>query len=246
MNIAKKGWAFGLILALVLCTGIPVMAEDSDLATTGEAGFVNNPALPPIVNPLEPESELDIEQSGTASPLNLDYVPDLNFGDHKITSKKMIYYASSLTVRNVDKDNEESAEIKVPNFIQITDNRGTGAGWSLSVSASAFQTEPGGKVLTGAEITFSNPQVYTPNSSSDEPVASGPVVIPAAEGGGSSPVLEAGEGAGKATWGVYFAGTQDERTGDTSVALMIPGQAVKLAETYTATLTWNLVEAPYS
>ena len=48
-------------------------------------------------------------------------------------------------------------------FIQITDNRGTGAGWKVTAAASSFND--GTKdTLSGAVITFNNGEVVSPTT----------------------------------------------------------------------------------
>ena len=41
-----------------------------------------------------------------------------------------------------------------PNYVQVTDNRGTEAGWSLKVKQEGQFKSTSGKELTGAAITF--------------------------------------------------------------------------------------------
>ena len=55
-------------------------------------------------------------------PLSLDYVSSIDFGTQKITM--------------FEKKTYESTSLKP--FIQVTDNRGTGAGWKVTAAACSF------------------------------------------------------------------------------------------------------------
>ncbi|PFR63693.1 cell surface protein, partial [Bacillus cereus] len=74
----------------------------------------------------------------------MDYVSNIEFGEHEINSGTQVYNAQ----------NENP-------FIQVSDNRGTGAGWKLSATASEFKNEDGSKILKGAELSFKNGEVKT-------------------------------------------------------------------------------------
>ena len=74
--------------------------------------------------PLDPTDEDNPtdEPTHNKGPLSLDYVSSIDFGTQKINMyKKEIYESTSLKP-----------------FIQITDNRGTGAGWKVTAAASSF------------------------------------------------------------------------------------------------------------
>lgn len=234
MKIARKLFVNGLIVSLLLSSATLARAETAE--TEGEVGFVNNTLLPPVVNPLEPGTEIETDMEGTAGPLSIDYVPQLDFGKNQISTADKTYYAALNTVTVKD----GGTQMDVPNFVQVTDNRGNKAGWTLSVSASHFMTGEG-EVLTGAYLTFHNANVYTPNARGDGPTALDPVRI--AEVDTSYPVLTAAAGQGAATWGAYYGNAEDN--GKNSVTLSVPGRSTKLAEKYTATLTWSLAETPY-
>ncbi|MGH2220955.1 WxL domain-containing protein, partial [Enterococcus faecalis] len=64
---------------------------------------------------------------GSTGPLTLDYASSLNFGENIISTKHEIYFASAQVLK--DKNNVEKTG---PLIAQITDNRGTLEGWTLS------------------------------------------------------------------------------------------------------------------
>lgn len=235
MKIARTLLLTALVIPIASTHPTSVWAESSK--TEGEVGFIENVTLPPIVNPLNPNSEIETDLEKTVGALSIDYASNLDFGNHQISTSDKTYYAAANTV--TVKENGE--EVVIPNFVQVTDNRGTKGGWTLSVTASDFSTESG-KILTGAYITFHHANVYTPNSRGDGPIATYPVMVE--EAGTPFPIMRANDGQGTATWGVYYAGT-DDSTGEKAITLHVPGESTKMAESYTSTLEWNLSETPY-
>lgn len=68
------------------------------------------------------------DSNGVASfesgDLTLDFVSSFDFGNHPISKNDEIYSAAAQKT-----DDGKS----IPNFVQVTDLRGTGNGWSLNV-----------------------------------------------------------------------------------------------------------------
>ena len=62
--------------------------------------------------------------------LSLDFASSLSFGQQKISSTDEIYYAHGQKVL----DGSGTVSGIVPNYAQVTDVRGTFAGWTLSVA----------------------------------------------------------------------------------------------------------------
>lgn len=75
-----------------------------------------------------------------------------------------------------------------PNYVQVTDNRGTEAGWSLKVKQEGQFKSTSGKELTGAAITFKNGNVVT---ASDSGKPTGPATITLNSDGSQSDVMSA-------------------------------------------------------
>lgn len=235
MKIVRKLLVISLSVPILLSKATLVGAEPLEIK--GEVGFVENTTRPPVVNPLDPDSEIEIDTGGSIGALSVDFASSLDFGRNQVSTSDKTYYAAANTVTV----KESGEEIVVPNFVQVTDNRGTKAGWTLSITASDFTTEEG-RVLTGAYITFHHAHIYTPNSLGNEPVAVESVMLEEVET--PYPIVTANDGQGTATWGVYYAGV-DDATGEKSITLHVPGESTKMAETYKSTLEWSLSEAPY-
>ena len=76
-----------------------------------------------------------------AGDLKLQAAPALDFGQHEISAAVQVYTAES-----------------VGDPVRISDLRGSGEGWSLTVALSKFQLkEDGGDTLAGAVINTSAP-----------------------------------------------------------------------------------------
>ncbi len=235
MKKRRKLLVTGLFILVFFNNDRLIKAESFE--SKGEVGFLKNSTSPPIVNPLDPDVELEIDTEGSTSELSIDYASDLEFGSNQISTSDKTYYAAAdvLVAKGSGK------EVLVPNFVQVTDNRGTKVGWTLSVTASDFTTGDG-RILKGAYITFNHANTYDANSTGDAPTVEQSIALE--QVGTPYPMMIAANGQGSATWGIYFAGGEDD-TGDYSVTLSVPGESTKMADTYTSTLTWNLAETPY-
>ncbi|GMC09707.1 cell surface protein [Enterococcus thailandicus] len=190
------------------------------------------------VNPIDP-TDPDGPNPGTNGPLSIDYASSLDFGVQKITSKDQTYFAASQKYNTLDAEGNPSTEVKEgPNYVQVTDNRGTEAGWSLKVNQEGQFTSTSGKELTGATISFKNGRVVTA-SDSGKPV--GPETIVLNADGSQSDVMAASVGNGAGTY-LYTWGTAT--TASESIELSVPGSTTKYAEKYSTKLTWTLTDVP--
>ncbi|WP_019299534.1 WxL domain-containing protein [Lactococcus garvieae] len=178
--------------------------------------------------------------------LSLDFASRIDFGRNRISNKDMVYYAEPQHVVL-----EDGATKDVPHYVQITDNRGSNAGWHLQVKQERQLENPNTryKVLTGAEIRLTEPHVVS-NQSGDPslvtPKTPPVVLIP----GQTSEVMQAPEGSGGGTWQDVFGHLQRikidqaEVLKNTSITLSLPGKTPKDAVTYKSRLTWTLIDAP--
>ncbi|EIR4022316.1 WxL domain-containing protein [Enterococcus faecalis] len=142
--------------------------------------------------------------------LTLDAVPDFDFGQQQITAQDKNYNAQSASE------------------VQVTDLRGSSAGWELTVNAT--QLESNGKALTGSQINLTN-GVGT-NNNGETVTFSNSVLVPSTEVKVMSAAQNNGNGISKGTWQA------------TDVTLHVPGTTTKAAGQYTATLTWTLKDVP--
>lgn len=158
--------------------------------------------------------------------LRLDKVPDIfNFGTQTLSSQPQDYTL-----------NTESHPT-----LTVTDNRGTGTGWEVTVQAPKLQT-PSGKTLDGGNIVIDQSQNLNGNGSvSQPPIVSPSVTADTVDASGNPvPVVIAGAEAdqhqGMGTWAINWEYNQ--------VHLKInPGEAFS-GEPYTTTITWTLNNTP--
>ncbi|MBJ8204953.1 WxL domain-containing protein [Bacillus cereus] len=203
----------------------------------------NNPDPEVPVNPVDP-TDPEGPNPGTNGPLSIDYASSLDFGINKISNKDMTYYAKAQELRS------DEGSTYVPNYVQISDNRGTNAGWTLTVKQEGqlSNATAQNKELTGSQIQFVDPTVaskteVTPPTPAD--------VITLDPNGAESPVMSAKQSAGAGLW-VDRWGTVEEMAGDQgekvqktkAISLTIPGKTPKDAVKYSTKLTWNLSDVP--
>lgn len=180
-----------------------------------------DPTNPDNPNPPSPTDPEDPGNGGTGNegPLTLDYVSNIQFGTQKIMSGNTTYNAKN----------------KDP-FVQVSDKRGTGDGWSLAVKADEFKSDTG-EVLTGAVLSFKNGQVKSQSSNVSSPPTANDVVFDNTD---SKVIMLAEEDAGRGTWVTVFSGTEGNNS---NVQLNVLAGSAN-AQNYTATMTWELSNAP--
>jgi len=193
-----------------------------------------DPENPDPKDPVKPIDPTDPEgpKPGTDGPLSIDYASSFQFGTQKITTADKDYYAQ------LQKYQGEKAD--GPNYVQVTDKRGSQKGWNLSVTQNGEFKTSDGDILDGASLSLSNGVI-----SSNTDAAFSPEVVNANNtlvADAKTPLMKADEKKGMGTW-MYRFGT-DAKEGATSVKLSIPGKSVKLAKEYSTTLTWTLSDTP--
>lgn len=258
-----KSTAILSVSALTVAVTTPLVNADgtSSQATTSyttSTGVTFTPATDPTgpVNPDSPDPTHPVNpqkpdgtkpNSGTSGPLSIDYVSDFDFGTQKISSADQTYFATAQSYSG----NQSDTSV----YAQISDNRGTGAGWTLSVTQDG-QLTAGNNELKGAQITINDLSANTVSGSEAEnAIAGGNINL--TPGDGAFTVMSAKQGAGQGTWVVRMGDTSklvDEngtgekgsvRKTDHSVSLSVPGAANKIANMqYSSTLTWTLSDTP--
>ncbi|RQW20315.1 WxL domain-containing protein [Bacillus sp. C1-1] len=231
-----------LAFALITSGNTALANTSSTYDTNAKIKFVPNEDVTPPVDPEDPNPETPVEpvdptdsegpgpNPGTPGPLSIDYASSFEFGEHKITSTTETYYAAPQTFRNSDKIS--------PLYVQVTDNRGTESGWTLSVVQNGQFATADNEVLNGAEITVNHAAVKSIAASSKPSHAQESFTLtPEAK---STP-LQASKGEGAGTYTYHF-GTSE--TADSSVSLEVPGATTKYAKNYSTTLTWTLSDTP--
>lgn len=211
--------------------------------TEGIVTFELNDQPTEVVDPLNPQIiGLPIDTinpfqeiiPGNTGPLSLDYASSFNFGKQKITSKDQVYYGTTQQMTINEKSEER------PLFAQVTDGRGSLAGWTLALKQKGQFSTSEGKELRGAEIRLSQGQIESESES----------VIPSqiterkaliADGSASTNLVMAQQGEGAGTW-IYRFG--DLETMSQAVQLHVPGKAIKLKAQYQTNLLWTLSNLP--
>lgn len=192
--------------------------------------FTNPTQAPTIVNPdnpggdpLENPSE-DGEVSGEYGPLTLDYVSNFDFGSHELNRNEQNYYAVNQ---------------RTP-FAQVTDVRGTGAGWRLVAQFNGF-TQDGADSLQGAEINLSNSDlITTADNVNEKPTTADSVIVLSQD---TVDITTAEEEQGKGTWLTTWADNDNDTEYNQSVVLSVPA-AVATAGEHTGSITWTLYNTP--
>ena len=244
-----------LLSLVVMTTGVvsaeePISAKSSaDLKliadTEGEdGGTVTDPGGGgEIVLPGPGEDgENGIVNPGQKTPLRISLLTAFNFGKIKMSGNTKEYHAELPQVTLATKEKQER-----PNFVQVTDNRGTNAGWHLTAKISEqFKNEE--SVLTGSTITLDNGWAIPQATDLKEymPSVSKPVVLTEED---SELIANGPVDKGMGTWNVLY-GSMDEAEkatkGDAreSVTLEIPGKVKKQEGNYKATVEWTLADTP--
>lgn len=198
-----------------------------------------NPVMP--INPLNPKEEV----VGTTGPLSLDYASSFDFGSNRITNADQTYYANSQGFSG------NLAGSYRGNYVQVSDNRGTNGGWTLTVKQMGqFRSNDAKKFkeLKGAGITLEKAQVDSNTKEAGEPLVSEKINLDVS--GATSHVMSAREGEGMGTWVAQF-GTSRELLIDgkkisknQEVSLFVPGATPKEAVRYQTALVWVLTDMP--
>ena len=222
-HFVKGSLLAGLVLLPVLGTTVDAAPAPEDSEATIRFS-VEEP--PTIIDPENPGQDND-DQSGTGQTgsLTLDYVPNLDFGSHELSVA------------------EETYEARDPKpFVQVTDRRGTGAGWNLTVQASSFSTGGLGlqESLPGARLTFTDGEAVSRLSSLLAPNVANPIVVNT--GGDATRVTTAIPGQGLGSWVTRWLKEEGADT-NSKVELTVP-QAAATPGSHTSTLTWTLTDAP--
>lgn len=255
---------YGAMTAALMATGAAGMnvkaaengSEDGynrTMESNSDVNFVPNsdetnpidPTDPTNPNPPTPEPV----KPGTPGPLSIDYASDFGFGTQEITTDTVTYLAKPQTYSDSDKE--------TPTYVQVTDKRGSNAGWTLNLKQDhQFKSEGSqNEYIEGAVLTFEQ----------GEAVTNGKGITPSthkaeldAEGGSYSPIMTAAKTEGTGTWATMFGtsaglvdteviGADGEKVTekrDQGVKLTIPGATQTDATEYSTTLTWQLTNEP--
>ncbi|OJG49104.1 hypothetical protein RV06_GL002030 [Enterococcus haemoperoxidus] len=235
-----------IVLLSILLGGIsietPSVFADSSIGNKSEAEifYTENTDITPPIDPREPDESTEIVspipvQPGTSGPLSVDFAPHVIFGEHEGSKENDTYYAKLTKI----KKKADGSEEEVPNFLQLTDNRGKDAGWRLTVKQNG-QLKNGAHILKGAEISLNNITLFSPNNGK-EPIAIESVRLDP-DSMEPTEVSRSTETTGKGTWMIMFG--KDKEESKKSIQVRVPGSAEKKKGNYTTSLTWELIDTP--
>ena len=219
-----------------------------------------------VVDPENPQEKVDPGESpNTSGDLRIDFVPQLNFGRNKISSKDEIYLGNAQLFHG-----ETGAR---GNFVQVSDYRGTGSGWLLQVKQETqFRNESAkNKELNGAVISFNQSWTNSTRPENESPIVSKDIVH-IDNIGEMYNLAEAKKGTGEGTWSISFGASiqnkNDQKNSlsprvnpdgepeldsnfdnkpiykNEALSLSIPGNTKKDSVNYQTVITWILSELP--
>ncbi|WP_163654571.1 WxL domain-containing protein [Listeria sp. PSOL-1] len=197
----------------------------SVIAVSGVALF-HHVALADDSSSTKSTGSIEFTQS-EAGALTLDHISKLSFGNQKTSGSSQVYYAT------LDEKDGKS----VPNFVQVTDKRGSNAGWHLTVTQDA-QFANGTNVLTGAVLKLDKGILISEDDGLAPTINQAISLTP----GVASDVINAKSEQGTGIWVGSFG--SDNATGEKAISLTVPGKTKKVKGEYSASLTWNLTDSP--
>jgi len=236
-QVTKSAALAAVLLAGATLPALAMTAAPGNLTpvtTTGTVRFTASTDIISPVDPTNPGEEVTIPgfpTPGTNGPLSIDWASSFDFGSVPITSAAIETFAAPQVVVSAT-----GVQSEVPNFVQVSDLRGTLAGWTLSVQQSAQFATSDDDVLTGAGISLLNLQ-HASTSTDALTIAGNTTLVP----GTSVNVMSAAAGYGAGTHVLRFG---DQTTRAASVRLDIPANTPILAATYTTDLVWSLASVP--
>lgn len=238
----KAHWVIFIGLCWLLCgPQVVAAADETSLRSEGQIEFVpsteiTDPTDPTDPgNPIDPIDPINPEEppgSGTGGPLSIDFASTFYFGQQTITSQDRTYMAQPQRYR------VDGVEKVGPNFVQVTDNRGSAAGWKVVVKqADQFHTDQQVE-LAGAVLQLTNGRVVSASSAPPPAGTSQLRLTPGVE----ALILDARVGSGAGTFLLDWG--HDETSAGQSIHLTVPGASAKYAEKYQTTFIWSLSTTP--
>lgn len=217
-------------------TGSGASSSSATANTTGttdiSATFTKSTQTVTPVDPNNPDKPSDKGDGGNGAhaggDLSLIYVSNkLDFGKHEID----VLNSSTYTAQNITSD--VSGLWNGKDIIEVSDVRGSNAGWTLSVSGGTL-TGTDGDTIKGATLAL--PQGTVSNSGSDSNGATSTAADNVLDNT-SATVLGAGKDKG--------AGVTVDQLDPAEIKLTIPANTTK-AQAYSTTLNWSLSDTPAS
>lgn len=256
-NIISAGRKIGSIILLM--TFILTLPAEAYAAPSGEPEssavleFTEGEGPTTIVDPEKPVYSIDPHEdengetgvTNNRGSLRIDYVSNFKFGSQAVQSGSQQFHAALIPA---DAEHTESGYIEVPNFVQLSDLRGTKAGWTLSVKQDDYfkvtSGELEGREMTGARITLDNIITNTARQENAVQTAADKITFTAIGEYYHLMTAVKGEGTGThvAHFGEYNQGQKESARN--SVILEIPAGIEKTIAPYQTSFTWLLADVP--
>ncbi|WP_447408342.1 WxL domain-containing protein [Weissella confusa] len=190
-----------------------------------------NPDKPFIPDPSNPDNPKTPGEGGNTHPgaLAILWAPHLDFGTHEISSSNQVWGGQ---------ETEKDASGFVP-YAQVSDQRGTAAGWSLHVKEDQ-QFMKGTTPLKGASLQLKQLNYYDTNVKPMNTLAGTAKDNDLLT---EQKVMEAPAGTLDGTYSVNFGDKLDDKGFSQGIQLSVPGNAALVGD-YSTNLTWTLNAAP--
>ncbi|GAX48038.1 WxL domain-containing protein [Pseudolactococcus reticulitermitis] len=236
---------------ILISLGLAVKADATTTQSSTSQGIVGfstgggtqspvDPNLPDPTLPVTPQNpDGSTPNPGGDGPLTIDFASSFDFGTHDISNQDQTYVAKAQRYFN-------SGDL-TPNYVQVTDRRGTFSGWELKVMEltqfTQISTGPQKyRELKGSTISLKNPIPASLNGDNAPSAQAIQSLIPGVE----TQIALAVSGKGAGTWVVRW-GSQENITQEglnPEVTLFVPGATPKDATAYQTTLNWILSDLP--
>ncbi|MEI5994291.1 WxL domain-containing protein [Candidatus Enterococcus mansonii] len=259
-----KNILFSVLTFSFFLSSQAVFAEAKSLPATGSIEFEKSLQPPQVVDPEKPADPADPGPSpSTDGYLRIDFVPKFNFGRNKLSEKDQTYSANAQLFHG---DTGPRG-----NYVQVTDSRATGDGWTLQVRQETMLTSNTGDMLKGAYISLDKmwanstlDSQYAPSLQTD--------VIKLDKINTTYDLATAGKNQGFGTWTIEFGASEDNEAGlvstlkpltdengkpvldpdfenkqvykNEAVNFFIPGSKDTKPGQYQTVITWLLAELP--
>ena len=253
-------------LLVMSTSSSPLVSYGNEVDGQASLTLFGGDPKPGVLDPENPEDPVDPgEVPQTTGPLRIDYAPNLFFGDTKITKNTMVSQADALLFHN--------GKGPRANFVQVSDYRGTGTGWTLFVRQESQFSDPSQTDLSlkGASLSFDKAWMYSTLDQALAPAATKDTII--MNNIGESYVLAKAEpGKGMGTWNLSFGASEtnplqlestlspkldgnnqvivdstfenQEVYQNNAIELSIPASDTLTAGNYSTVLTWIIAELP--
>jgi len=226
--------ALATVLTLSFGSVMVASANDSTASTGAEVEFkVGSGSMGPT-DPENPDKPGPGPGTGNSGPLTIDMVPHFDFGIHEVELGNQTYP----TVSSLN---------DLAHFVQVTDRRGTNAGWTLRATKDdAFMEASSNRTLGATTITLKDMKVSSQQGALGIPASSVPTNDIVLHVGVTQDIIVVPNNAGNFTNNIRFGDKNDTLD---KVELFVPAAAmaqVLAGDVYSTTVTWTLVGAPTS